>query len=74
MKRIAVFTLLVALGVTVSLPAQARTHSVPDASQSPSAAKTRQKMMKKRAKQERKEMKRSQKELRKEQKALHRAS
>ena len=74
MKRIAAFTLLVALSLAVSLPAQARTDTVPDASQSRSAAKTRQKMMKKKAKQERKDMKRSQKELRKEQKVLHQSS
>jgi len=73
MKRIAAFTLLVALSLTVSLPAQARTDTIP-ASQSRSAAKTRQKMMKKKAKQERKDMKRSQKELRKEQKVLHQSS
>ena len=74
MKRIAAFSLLVALSLTGSLPAQVRTATVEDARQSRGAAKTRQKMMKKRARQERKEMKRSQKELRKEQKVLHQAS
>ena len=79
MKRIAVLTLLVALGVAWSIPAEAQRMSVEEnARQSRKADKKQQKMNRKAAKKQRKAMKKYEKAQRRAQrkadkKANHRA-
>jgi hypothetical protein len=66
MKRIAAFTLLIALSVAGAIPAPAQRTSVEEhARQSRAAAKQQQKMLKKSAKKQRKAMKKSAKAQRK---------
>ena len=75
MKRIAVFTLLVALSVAWSIPAKAQHMSVAEsARQSRKADKKQQKMNRKAAKKQRKATKKYEKAQRKaEKKANHRS-
>jgi uncharacterized protein HemX len=73
MKRIAAFTLLVALGVAGAMPAQAQSKTVEDNSRQSEAAREQRKMLKKAAKKQRKDMKRAAKAQRKAQKANRQA-